>query len=268
MARPSKMSRTRSLQRHKQARSQHPPLTCITEAKSRDETPSGSIWELPTVEATDSGVFGADVLMRLSSEIDTGTESEMGRTDKETECDDSQQPLRDNFSTNFSTISGDQVAATIASIRSPSRSIPYNTIADKRLGSAVSLPTTRAETARPRTRHDVSHGSDLEHDEEQDEEDDDEDEASACPPPDITRYRRRKEDEGGEHDGLQSLIHALRAGPSPHPAGMKAMAKHQLTGIDRFEEMMRRADEEDRKKQQQQRAKKKMGGVLGRLLKR
>lgn len=272
MARPSKMSRTRSLQRHKQARSQHPPLTCIAEAKSQDETPSSSMWKLPTMEATDSGVFGAEVLMRLPSEIDTGTESESGRAGKEAEFDDSQRRSQDHYLLDISTVPGDQVAASSASNRSPSRSIPHHTSANQNLGSTVSLPTTRAEAARPRTRHSLIHGSDLEYNEDEADEDDDEDEdeAPASPPPDITRYRRPREDDSGEYDGLQSLIHALRTGPSPNPAGTKATAKYQLTGIDRFEEMMRRADAEDRKKQQQQRqrTKNRMGGVLGRLLKR
>lgn len=261
MARPPKLPGSRSLQRHKQARSQHPPLTRIAEAKPQDEAPSDSTGNLPTVETTDSGVFGAEVFMRLSSENDTGAESEVEMRVNDTEFDAARRPMQDNFLIDSSTVTGDQASATLESNRTPSKPVSHNST-NKSLGSPISIQSTRAKPARPRTSRKVSGGSDAKHEVDEDEDDDDE-ESSASPPPDISRYRRPKED---ENDGLQSLIHALKAGPTINHAGGQAIAKTQLTGIDRFEEMLRRVDEEDRGKKQQR--KNKMSGVLGRFLKR
>ena len=265
MTKPPRLSGSRSLQRYKQARSQHPPLSRIMEARPQDEAPSTPTWKLPAVEASDPGVFGAEILMRLSSEYDTGTESEMERTSDNAAFTTSQRRDQDNFTTDFSTIPIDQVVARDANHRSPAKAIPRNTASTKNIGSATSLPTTRAEVARPRTRYGRA---DHQDNDLADDDDDDEDyeHVSADAPPDIIRHRRTRDDEGTDQDGLQSLIHALRAGPNltlTSPA--RTAAKQQLTGIDRFEEMMRRADEEERRRRQ---SKNKVGAVFGRFLRR
>jgi len=243
-----KFSGSRSIQRHKQTRSQQPPLTCIVEAKPQDETPSDTPWDFPIVDSTGSGLFGAEAFMRLSSENDTGSESEL-----ETRVNDAGSEAY--------TVPGDQGSATPGSARTPAKPISHNII-HRRLGSPISIRSPRTNATNPRTSHKFSSSIDLEH-EEYEEDDEDEEEASASPPPDITRHRRPAED---QNDGLQSLIHALKAGPTVNHVGGQAPAKTQLTGIDRFEEMLRRADEEERRRKRQ--TKSKMAGVLGRLLKR
>lgn len=268
--RPPKVSRPRSFQRHRHARSQNPPLSRIIEAKSQDETPSDSTWKLPRVEPSDTGVLGAEIFMRLSSEYGTGSESEIERTGGDRVGFSASQPqLFDNFSPDFSITAVDQVVGTGT---------------NRHLGSVTSLPTAGTDAVRPRTRSIIAGHQDRDLEQEDDgvETDDgeyhlaDDEHASAAPPPDITRFRRTRSDESTntttDQDGLQSLINALRAGPSltlaPPPPPPKA--KHQLTAIDRFEEMMRRADEEERRNGDgdARHNRTKVGAVLGRLLKR
>lgn len=210
--RPPKMSRPRSFQKHKHARSQNPPLSRIIEAKSQEETPTDSTWKLPRVEPSDTGVFGAEIFMRLSSEYGTGSESEIERTRGDRVGFSASQPqLHDNFSTDFSITPADQVVGTAS---------------NRHLGSATSLPITGTDAVRPRTHSRIASRQDQGIEQEDDGVQDDDDEyeladdehASAAPPPDITRFRRTRSDESTntitDQDGLQSLINALRAGPS------------------------------------------------------
>ncbi|KAK5054646.1 hypothetical protein LTR84_001537 [Exophiala bonariae] len=259
-----RMPGPRSLQRHKQSRSQHPPLSRIIEARPQDESSAPPAWKLPTVQASEPGVFGAEIFMRLSSEYDTGTESEMERTSDGATFAASHRRNQDNFTTDFTTIPIEEVVTPGTDLRSPAKSVPRSTTGKRNLGSATSLPTTRAEVTRPRTRQGLA---DLQDDDLFDDDDEEDYEhISADAPPDITRHRRVRVDSGTDQDGLQSLIHALRAGPSLKLASpARTAAKQQLTSIDRFEEMIRRADEAETRRRQ---SKNKVGAVFGRFLRR